>query len=260
MSYTEYLRTKQASQPKIIAVQKPVDASLYISRKRMEASSTFLDDGSGKGSLGIAVDRPTNAHASTSYTKASGRVPDASSYTAFRGGVGIRNGSTAEKTVKVEQLGICPPAPSTWTYPSASSVTRAKESCPSERGDPISNRQFVDNTVRLSAMHPHIVDGTRECELSVPNHEPSPGLPVCDQKFAVGKPFFMRSPPNPQAPNTSDNKVGSYFNPRSGYVENKHGYVKPSGPIPEAPGKHIDYMTQPAHLKINKPTLFNIKI
>lgn len=268
MSYTEYLRTKLAGVPKVATVKKPVDASLYTTKKRMIANQVFLADGSGKGSIAIATDRPTNAHAATSYTKASGRVPDASSYTAYRGHIGIDNDSAytagGQKDLLCVNPTVCPPTPSTWTYPSASNVTKAKESCPAETGDQPKGTQFVDNTVRLSAHQPYTLDETRTCELATRDaatkHTHSPGLPVCPQNYAVGKPFFMRSPPNPEPPNTSDNKVGSYFNPRSGYVENKHGYAKPTEPVPEAPGKNIDYTTQPAHLKINKPNLFNVKI
>ena len=251
------MRTKLSRQEKVVNVKNPTDASHYTHKKRQIANQVFLDDGTGKGSLVISTDRPTNAHAATSYPKASGRPADASSYTAYRGHIGIDNDSAYTSGGKRTLPCTAITPASTWNYPSASSVTKVKASCPAERGDEISSQKFVDKTVRLSAMHPQTLDGTRECELSVPNHEHSPGLPVCDQKVAVGKPFFMRSPPNPQAPNTSDNKVGAYFNPRSGYVENKHGYVKPSGPTPKAPGGQGQ---EPAHLKINRPTLFPVKI
>jgi hypothetical protein len=89
------------------------------------------------------------------------------------------------------------------------------------------------------------------------NHTHSPGLSVAvNPTSAPGKQFFMANPPMPQGPNVSSNKVGGYLGPRSVYVERKHGYVKPTGPIPTAPGGQGQY---PAQLKINNATNARVK-
>jgi hypothetical protein len=91
-----------------------------------------------------------------------------------------------------------------------------------------------------------------------PNHTHSPGIQVAvdNQRYALGKKFFMANPPLPQGPNVSKHKVGGYIGHRSKYIENKHGHVDPTRPTPKAPGGQGQ---NPANLKINKPTLFGIK-
>jgi hypothetical protein len=263
MSYTEYLRTKLASEKKIVAVQKPTDASMYITKKRMEATQVFFQDGTSVGTLTKQTDRPVYNNASVSHKKASGRVPDASTYTAYRGHRGIdkdipyRTGGI-KKLPCVDPI-ASPPTPGDWTYPSASNSAKAKISCPAEIGLPVSDVKFIDNTISLSAMHPRMVEhGCCDDKIEDANHTHSPGIRVAvdNQTYAIGKPFFMANPPMPEGPTVSDNKVGGYLGPRPGYVENKHGYVKPSVPTPKAPGGQGQ---RPAHLKINKPTLFSIK-
>jgi hypothetical protein len=91
-----------------------------------------------------------------------------------------------------------------------------------------------------------------------PNHTHSAGIrvDVDNQMYAVGKHFFMVSPPLPEGPNVSDHKVGGYLGPRSRYVENKHGFAGRSAEIPTAPGPQGQDIAQ---LKINQPTLGEIK-
>ena len=263
MSYTEYLRTKLAAEKKFVAVQKPTDASMYITKKRMEATQVFYQDGTSVGTLTKQTDRPVYNNASVSHKKATGRVPDASTYTAYKGHRGIDKDlpyrAGGKKELPCVNPLLCPPTPGDWTYPSASNSAKAKVSCPAESGAPISDVKFVDNTIGLSAMNPHMVgDGCCDHKIEDPNHTHSSGIQVAvdNQPYAVGKPFFMANPPLPEGPNVSDHKVGGYLGPRSRYVENKHGYVKPSAPTPTAPGGQGQ---EPPHLKINKPTLFSIK-
>jgi hypothetical protein len=153
-----------------------------------------------------------------------------------------------------------PPTPGNWTYPTASSITNAKASCPKERGDLISNIKFSDNTISLSASHPRMVanDGCCDHKIEDANHTHSPGIlvDVNNQKYAVGKSFFMSDPPMPEGPNVSDNKVGGYLGPRSKYVENKHGFVANLPEVPKAPGGQGQDIAQ---LKINKSNIANIK-
>lgn len=264
MSYTEYLRTKLAAEKKVVNVKNTTDASMATTKVRMIASRIFRDDGSGVGTLTKQTDRPVNNNASVASRKQSGRVPDASTYTAHRGFIGIDDDAAyragGKKVLPCVDPAVSRPTPGNWTYPTASSRTNATASCPSERGDPISDVQFSDNTIRLSASHPRMVANGGCCDHKIEdaNHTPSPGIQVDvdNQKFAVGKPFFMANPRVPQGPNVSDNKVGGHIGPRSKYVENKHGFAGRSAEVPTAPGPQGQSI---AHLQINKPTLGNIK-
>ena len=264
MSYTEYLRTKLSAQQKVVNVRNPVDASLYITKKRMESSRFFDVDGTSTGTLNKGTDRVVPNNAAVSFAKRTiGKHVDASVFTGYRGSQGIRNDSPylagGKKDLPCVNTSLNPPTPLGWTYPTASSHTNAKVSCPAERGDPISDIKFEDNTISLSAMHPRMV--TAECcdhKLEDANHTHSSGIQVAvdNQPYAVGKGFFMKNPSQPQGPNVSPHKVGGYLGPRSGYVENKHGYVMPTNPTPEAPGPQGQEIAQ---LKINAPSLGKIK-
>ena len=147
-----------------------------------------------------------------------------------------------------------------WSYASGSDSMRSRKCADTSTGvmDSPGAPLFQDNTISLSAMHPQKAIGCDgNSKLEDANHIHSPGLNGTNsQPYAVGKPFFMANPPMPQAENTSPLKVGSYYSPLSGYVENKHGYVKPTSEVPKAPGPQGQEI---AHLKINKPTLFNLK-
>lgn len=261
MSYTEFLRTKLSRQQKVTSVRKPTDASVYTQKQRMAAAQVFFRDGTSVGTLTKQTDRPVNNNASVSFKKASGTVPAASDYITHKGSaasyydkIDQKNGSRKKDLLCTSQK----PCPDTWKYPTASSKTMAKVSCPSELGAEISDVKFVDDTISLSAMHPQKAIGCHDnFKLENPNHTHSPGIQTSNiQPYAVGKPFFMRNPPLSEAPNTSPLKVGSYYTPLTGYVENKHGYVMNTPPVPKAPGPQGQEI---AHLKINKPTTFPLK-
>ena len=265
MSYTEYLRTKLAAQQKVTAISKSTDASHYTQKQRMSATRHgFFADGSSVGSLVKSTDRPVFNNATVSSNKASGKGAAASDFTVYKGsGSSWYDLDLQSKSAGVTKNLPCvtvAPTPSDWTYPNASNITKSKVSCPAERGDKISNIQFRDNTISLSAMHPAMVSeqgAERTCDIVVPNHTHSPGIQVDvnNQPYAVGKPYFMASPPQPEGPNVSPNKVGGYLGVRTQYVENKHGYVEPTKSVPQAPGPQGQDIAQ---LKINKPTLFQI--
>jgi hypothetical protein len=269
MSYTEFLRTKLAAQPKVTSVRKPTDASVYTQKTRMAASSTFFADGTSVGTLTKQTDRPVFNNASVSSRKASGRTPCASDFTSYVGSfpsaadiyLQSRAGSSRKSLPCCTNTRFLrgPTAGTPASYPTASSITSAKAACPAQRGDPLSsNVQFVDNTIRLSAMVPQLVDGCCQPEMLVANHRNklSHQVDVNNQPYAVGKPFFMRNPPRSLGTNVTYNKRGGWVGPRPGYVENKHGYVEPTRPTPEAPGGQGQTIE---HLKINRPTLFHIK-
>jgi len=260
MSYTEYLRTKMAAEQKVINIRNPTDASMATSKLKMISSQIFRQDGTNVGSMIVGTDRPTPNHSATSYVKASGKTADCSSYTIYRGHIGIGNDAAYrtgyKKTLPCVNPLVSPPTPGDWTYPNASNFTNNKTSCPKERGDTISDIKFVDNTISLSATHPRMVavDGCCDHKIEDPNHIHSSGIKidVDNQRYAIGKSFFMSNPPVPEGPNVSFNKVGGYLGPRSIYVENKHGFVGRLIEVPTAPGGQGQ---QIAHLKINTPQM-----
>ena len=273
MSYTEYLRTKQAGQPKVASIRKPTDASCYTQKTRMAAARTFFVDGTSVGTLVKQTDRPVFNNAAISSKKASGKAVAASDYTTYAGSLPSlldlyyqsRRG-TEKKDLPCVTLPPTPVDPNTcklWKpYSSASDYMRSVKRVNNETGvlDSPGAPLFVDNTISLSAMHPKMVgvDVCHESSIVAPNHEHSPGIgtDINNQPYAVGKSFYMKSPPEPEGPNVSPHKVGGYLGPRTKYVENKHGFVKPTGPVPVAPGQQGQEI---AHLKINKPNFGNIK-
>jgi len=267
MSYTEYLRTKQSAQQKVVNVKNPTDASMYITKQRMKASYDFNVEGGSVGTLNKGTDRVVPNNAAVSFPKKTiGKQQDASFFTAYRGGRGIRNDAPyrigGKKELPCVNTITQPPCPTNWKYPTAGQHTKDVKCRDTISGvmDSPGAPLFQDNTISLSAMHPKMVgvDACHESSIVAPNHTHSPGIQVAadNQPYAVGKPFFMANPPLPEGPNVSPLKVGGYLGVRSGYVENKHGYAKPTGPTPQAPGRQGQEI---AHLKINQPTLGNIK-
>lgn len=270
MSYATYLRNKTASAPKITSLHKPTDASQHTHKVRLFSNQTFFSDGRGVGSLAMDTSRPTGIpllqHASTSYAKGSTRPADASDYTSFRGHVGVDNDSKYLGGGKITTQTCCQiPEVDSSKYRSASDYSRSK-GCELSSHQPhieseLSGPLFVDNTIRLSAMVPSMMgDGCVNAPLVAANHTHSPGLPIGaqQQNFSVTQHSFMAAPPLFQNKGVGGARIGAYYTPKSGYVENKHGNdlnVNPRRtPVPwvYSPGA-------PAHLKINRPTLFRIK-
>lgn len=264
MSYSTYLRNKADAQSKVANVRNPTDASHYIHKKKLEATQTFFADGSARGSLAMDTTRPDGVpilqHASTSFPKSSGRSADASTYTAYRGHIGIRNDAPYVNGGRKALLCTDIPAVDSSKYKGAGDVTKDKIACDTSNAllDP---PRFVDSTIRLSAMQTDMVTSTSCCvnDITDANHTHSEGIhPPAHPSSAVTNHTFMASPPGFQNPGVGGKRAGAYHNPRSGYVENKHGndlgVTRHTVPMPFV----IDGRA-PAHLKINKPTLFNIK-
>jgi hypothetical protein len=265
MSYTEFLRTKLASQPKVTSVRKPTDASVYTQKQRMAASGHYsFVDGTSVGTLVKQTDRPVFNNEAVSSKKYSKKVPSASDFTTYSGSRACaldlidqsKNGKKDLPCVDPSKSIPCP----AWKYASASDGMRTRKCADNLSGvmDSPGDAKFEDNTISLSAMHPQKVLGcSNGRQLETANHTPSSGIQQTNsQPYAVGKSFFMRNPPQPQTENTSPLKVGAYYTPLSGYVENKHGYVMNTREVPKAPGPQGQEI---AHLKINKPTTFNLK-
>jgi hypothetical protein len=261
MSYTEYLRNKLSAQQKVTAIRKPTDASVYTQKTRMAAAQKFFANGTGVGSLYGSTDRPANNHAAISSYKNTGKGAAASDFTTFVGSTASAADINAQKSTGKKSLPCFVVPVSYWRYRSASDYMRLRK-CTDDvshvmdsPGAPL----FEDNTIRLSAMNPKSISSCcQTSRIENANHTHSPGIPigVDNQRYAVGKPFFMANPPDAQAPNVSSHKVGGYLGVRSKRIEEHHGFVKPTEPIPIAPGGQGQF---PEQLKINKPTLFNIK-
>lgn len=98
MSYTEYLRRKAAAEPIVVDTRLKLDASSYTTRVKLAASSVFATDGQKYGSITNVSDPDSGGtagqtiHAVASYKKGSGgRIPDASTFTVFRGSQSLAN-------------------------------------------------------------------------------------------------------------------------------------------------------------------------
>jgi hypothetical protein len=261
MSYTEYLRNKLSAQQKVTAIRKPTDASVYTQKTRMAAAQKFFATGTGVGSLYGSTDRPSNNHAALSYVKATGKGAAASDYITYVGSTASALDITAQKSTTKKSLPCFEVPVSGWRYTSASDNMRSRKCIDSDSGvmDSPGASLFEDNTIRLSSMNPKSINNccqTSRIENANHTHSPGIGTDIDNQRYVIGKPFFMANPPGAQAPNVSDNKVGGYLGPRTKRIEQHHGFVKRTDPIPEAPGGQGQYIDQ---LKINKPTLFNIK-
>ena len=258
MSYATYLRNKLDSQTKIIDNHKPTDASQHTTKKRFEATRTFFADGKGIGTLLTASDGP-NSKPSAAYKKGTTRPADASTYTAYRGHIGVDDDS---KYLRAERQIVEPccdvPSPDPTKYKTAHDVTRDKLVCCVEPHDAngLDKPQFVDNTIRLSAMVPYMVSG--ECSISDANHTHSSGLPYAPQQFAATQHTFMAAPPEFQNQGIGGKRAGAYYNPRSGYVENKHGNDLRVNPR-RVPSAFVRSNGAPVHLKINDPSFGSVK-
>ena len=255
MSYAEYLRRKAAAEPVILNTKKPTDASMFTQKQRLAASQVFRVDGSEVGTMIEAIDRSGNMHRPLSYVKKTGRPADASDYTAFLGSQGIRDdaaynrGRLVTNSNDAGSISACVPIAAPVAPKQASQITRELEACPAKRGDPVSDRVFVDNTIRMSVGivpcatdSDHIIHSTKE-KKAYPI-EPNRPSQAGGQYAVIG--------PDITSPDDA-RKVGapvrSYHLP---YVEKHHGNdlnVNPRRvPIPYKPGG------LPAHLKINDPT------
>lgn len=262
MSYATYLQNKMAAQQKVANVRNPMDASHYTYKKRLESNQVFFADGKGIGTLIMDTTRPTLLqHPADSYKKASLRPADASDYTSYRGAQGISTDAAYTSQNRKDLLCIPMPAVDSSKYKTAGDVTKDKLACDTTnalRDPPL----FVDNTIRLSAMVPDMVSGDGCCnnELVAANHTHSEGIhPPTHPSQAHGKRSeIMRAPREFQNQGVGGSRIGAYFNPRSGYVENKHGNDLNVNPR-RTPGPWRFSEGAPAHLKINRPTLFNIK-
>jgi hypothetical protein len=262
MSYATYLQNKIAAQKKVVNIRNPTDASMITQKRRFEANQIFFDDGQGKGTLLMDTTRPVGTpllqHPAVTSTKKSTRPADASAYTAYRGGQGISTDAAYLTGQRKELLCCEAPEVDPTKYKTAADVTKDKLACDTSNAL-LRPARFVDTTIRLSAMVPDLVSGDGCC-LPKANHDPSPGLPIGSQRqdYAITQHTFMAAPPCFQNQGVTGKRAGAYYNPRSGYVENKHGNDLKVNPR-RVPAPFVLDPHAPAHLKINDPTFANVK-
>lgn len=264
MSYTEYLRRKADSSQKIIDYQpKKVDASQFIAQQRLQASTVF-NLSSRKGVINNVSDpsgtnTTSNLKSVTPTTKVSGgRVPDASTFTAYAGGNAIdedlKGGLRNTKFVLPANLpaSLCtnsflngPAAPKSagdWVRSQAPCNNGREPHNPNEVSPPL----FVDNTIRLK----HLVGCTTN-EITDANHiHPAEGPHNTEY---IARPAKSKIPVF-TVPSPSDaRKVGAYdYKDHQKYVE-KHHATNIVTSFPRVPRKYQIPGQPPAQLKINDP-------
>jgi hypothetical protein len=233
MSYTEYLRRKAAGSPVIIDRRTNTDASMHTMRQRHVASSIFFTS-NRIGVINNTTDVNTHpSKANRSYVKNTGRVPDASAFTAHSATwqLPLAEGKITVNPCCVPTLG---PAPQ-----SASDFTRSSTKCCDAPGSPL----FVDTTIRLK----HLV-GCCDNDITKANHEHPTPTPYASwsprpEKGAGGIPVYTVASPD------DARKVGNFTPRKIPYVEKHHGNdlnVNPRRvPGPFRPNTGIP------HLKIN---------
>jgi hypothetical protein len=269
MSYTEFLRRKAAAAPKIIDTTIRSDASTITMRRRLEANREFFTS-TRQGVINNVAD--PSGTGTTSLLKATtvtikesgGRIPDASTFTAFVGGTAIGNDggvfqparrlvANSNDAGSISQcVAIAGPTPSSIPK-NASQITMEKANCIQPSTEPhiqneLGGPLFVDDTIRLKhltsccvnnndiaqAIHTHPTDVPHNDYQARPL-KGNGGIPV----FTVARPDDAR-------------KVGDR-NPRKlPYVEKHHGNDLNVNPR-RVPTKFQIPAGAPAQLKINDP-------
>lgn len=281
MSYTEYLRRKAQAAPKIIDTRINTDASMFTMTKRLSASSTFSTT-NRKAVISNTLDPyvvPGNLVALQATTKASGgRVPDASTFTAYKGAVAIdsdyRNGYPNGKVTLAANLDttLCTtsfvngPTPqksaSDWIRSQVCTVNCRQPHTANELGPPVwvgdtiaPNRSIGITTsyVRdtngsyLGVNEIDITPTTGDCDRVIHTHPtPKPRPSWNPRPTKIGNPVYT-------VPSPSDaRKVGDYNPSKIPYVEKHHGSSLTTS-FRQAPKKYQIPAGAPAHLKINDP-------
>jgi hypothetical protein len=249
------MRRKAAAAPVILNTKKPTDASMFIQKTRLAASGVFRLDGSEVGTTITANDRSGNGHMPASYVKKTGKPADASDFTAFLGSQGIRDdaafkrGRILTNSTDASSVSTCVPIAAPVAPKQASQFGRELVDCHAARGDPISNKVFVDNTIRLSAGQVPCATNTTHIIHDVKDQTAFPKVP--NRPSQAGGQYAVIGPvtTSPDDARKVGAPVRSFNLP---YVEKHHGNdlnVNPKRPfvpfrIPAG---------APAHLKINDP-------
>ena len=163
MSYTEYLRRKEAAAPKIVNTIKPTDSSMHTQKVKQMASSVFSQrNGNFKGSMLQTNDRSGNQHALVVHNSPSGKNGDSTAFLHYLGSQAIRNDTAAARgkiTLNadtdcvgcVPTLGPAPLSGSDWIRRQQGIVESCVPTPHTQAGDKVDGPKFVDNTIRLSS-------------------------------------------------------------------------------------------------------------
>lgn len=284
MSYAEYMRRKAAAAPVIIDTTVRSDASTITMRRRLQANREFfissrqgvinnVSDPSGTGTTSLLKAPRVTTKA------AGGKVPDASTFTAFVGGDAISSDGgifqRAQRYVANSNdagsisrcVAIPPPVPYTGTGAftsnmipqNASNRTSTLENCRQPSTEPhiqseLSGPLFVDDTIRLKHLTSCAVNNN-EINQAIHTHPanvPHNEYQARPVKGRGGIPVFT-------TPSADDaRKVGSYnFNrDRHKYVEKHHG--NDNLDRRRVPKKYQIPAGAPAQLKINDPNHYPV--
>jgi hypothetical protein len=255
MSYTEYLRRKDAATTKVLSTQKPTDASMYITKVRMNSSTIFPVNGQQIGAVSHTDLTNGPNYQVMSYQKSTGgRIKDASAFTAYRGSQGTgASGQPGPANAKVTLEPCYTITPTTPAQTASSWVTR-RLGCLQANGQPhaaatVDKPKFVDNTI-INLGDPGL------CTVPVPNH---------DIKAEVPHNLYSARPVLPNKGNLEPGKeVGAFGgNPRYKpgaalrrpqnyriFKEDTNVGTTTTKPVPT---KYQIPANSPAHLKINSP-------
>ena len=262
MSYTEYLRRKDAAAIKIVNTRENTDASTHTWKVKMASSTVFFPDGSSVGVMNRPQDlKDDNLKKVLSYRKPSGgSTPDASQFSQCLAGRALAASLTtanAKSTPTIVVAPCCIDIQPTVPALSGSDFIRQELACQVANGQPhnastVTPPVFVDNTIRLSVgivpcatTASHIIHDIKD-EKSFPLHPNRPSQ--ADGQYAV-IPASTTSPDDAR-------KVGAALR-NIPYVEKHHGNdlnVNPKRPF-------VRYQIpagSPAHLKINDTTHYPV--
>jgi len=255
MSYTEYLRRKDAAMVKVQDTRENTDASMHTTKVRMASSTNFPVNGQQIGAVSHTDLTNSPNYQVMSYRKSTGgRVKDASSFTEFRGSQAIggydRSGGKAAQVT----LGVCYTITPTTPAQTASSWVTERLGCLQANGQPhaaatVDKPKFVDNTI-INLGNPDL------CTVPVPNH---------DIKAEVPHNLYSARPVLPNKGNLEPGKeVGAFGgNPRykpgaalrrpQNYRIFKQDTNVGTTTTRRVPTKYQIPANSPAQLKINSP-------
>jgi hypothetical protein len=282
MSYTEYLRSKKATDVKVIDTKPVRTASEITSSRRLGASTVFaLNNSATKGSITPPIDfSQAKLHSSVSYFKNAGGsriVGDASTFTAYAGsqaiGRLIQSGLPPTRIVQVPNIIIESPEVSQ----RASDFTRQVQGCKVSLGEnhdssTLTPSKFVDNTIRNT--------GSPACVTQSANHDikNKASFPLNPNRPSqAGGQYALKGDAEPgkelgayggkipthlkinKPITTLCSRTGKNQHYKAGaaqdkipYVERHHGNDLGVAPR-RVPTPYVNVKFQPPHLKINRP-------
>jgi hypothetical protein len=262
MSYTEYLRRKDAAAIKIVNTRENTDASTHTWRVKMSSSTVFSPDGSSVG----VVNRPQDLSGDSlkkvmSYRKDSGgSTPDASQFSQCLAGRALAASLTSANakssptiTVAPCCVNIVPTVPAL----SGSDFIRQGLACQVAIGEPhnlstLTPPVFVDNTIRLSV---GIVPCATTASHIIHEVKEKKSFPLEPARPSQAGGQYAIIPASTTRPDDA-RKVGAALR-NIPYVEKHHGNdlsVNPRRPF-------LRYQIpagSPAHLKINEPNHYPV--